>query len=147
MWTLVKKRNRSICKEVLGTKWKDEQIEDAENSEFTLFHLFLEMRKSIIFVLFVLFACVWGQYYYSNANYNTNANKVLLSSVQTLTFSKSKYTTGRRSRFASNVGFHSRPIPQMTCERGSASCSYAPSSMQCYNRGFDGRDVQVDFFE
>lgn len=35
----------------------------------------------------------------------------------------------------------------MTCERGSASCSFAPSSMQCYNRGFDGRDVQVVFLE
>lgn len=59
------------------------------------------MRKSIILILSALVACAWGYYYNSDTNYNSNANKVLLSSVQTLTFSKSKYTTGRRSRFFS----------------------------------------------
>ena len=59
------------------------------------------MRKSIILILSALIACAWGYYYNYDANYNSNANKVLLSSVQTLTFSKSKYTTGRRSRFDS----------------------------------------------
>lgn len=57
------------------------------------------MRKTIIIVLFALIASAWGYYYNYDTNYNSNANKVLLSSVQTLTFSKSKYTTGRRSRF------------------------------------------------
>ena len=59
------------------------------------------MRKSIILILSALIACAWGYYYNYDTNYNSNANKVLLSSVQTLTFSKLKYTTGRRSRFGS----------------------------------------------
>ena len=42
------------------------------------------------------------------------------------------YTTGRRST----------PIPQIQCVGGTAYGSYAPKVVQCYNRGFDGVDVQ-----
>ncbi|KAK8822395.1 hypothetical protein WA577_005558 [Blastocystis sp. JDR] len=83
--------------------------------------------KTILLTILLLGACCVAY------NYNAyNPDRVLLTSVQTLTFSKSQYTTGRRSR----------PIPQMKCTGGSAGCSYAPATMQCYNRGTDGRDVQ-----
>lgn len=45
-----------------------------------------------------------------------------------------------------DIKVHSRPVAQMKCLGGSAGCKYMPSSMQCYNRGSDGRDVQVHSF-
>ena len=94
-------------------------------------------KKIILTIVLLAASCV-------AYNYNTyNPNRVLLTSVQTLTFSKSQYTTGRRSRFDRVHAVTPRPIPQMKCTGGSAGCSYAPSTMQCYNRGTDGRDVQV----
>ena len=45
-----------------------------------------------------------------------------------------------------DINVHSRPIAQMKCLGGSAGCKYMPSSMQCYNKGSDGRDVQVRLF-
>lgn len=45
-----------------------------------------------------------------------------------------------------DINVHSRPIAQMKCLGGSAGCKYMPSSMQCYNKGSDGRDVQVRSF-
>ncbi|VDN23166.1 unnamed protein product [Gongylonema pulchrum] len=47
-------------------------------------------------------------------------NKVRLTDVTTLTLHQGQYTTGRRSP----------SIPQIQCV------------VQCYNRGFDGLDVQ-----
>ena len=35
------------------------------------------------------------------------------------------------------------PIRQMTCTSGYSNCKHMPSSIQCYNRGMDGVDVQV----
>lgn len=35
------------------------------------------------------------------------------------------------------------PIRQMTCTSGYSNCKHMPSSIQCYNRGTDGVDVQV----
>lgn len=78
-------------------EWRNGRMPKKASQHF--FHLFFKMRKITIFVLVALIACAWGYDYYYNTNYNSNADKVLLSSVQTLTFSKSKYTTGRRSRF------------------------------------------------
>ena len=37
----------------------------------------------------------------------------------------------------------SRPSPQMTCTSGFATCRHVPPTIQCYNRGMDGLDVQV----
>ena len=103
-------------------------------------HFLFDMNcfKTILLTILLLGACCVAY------NYNAyNPNRVLLTSVQTLTFSKSQYTTGRRSRFVWVFLVTPRPIPQMKCTGGSAGCSYAPATMQCYNRGTDGRDVQV----
>lgn len=39
------------------------------------------------------------------------------------------------------------PIPQMTCTSGFATCRHAPPTIQCYNRGMDGLDVQVRTYD
>lgn len=58
-----------------------------------------------------------------------SASKALLRNIEVLTFYRNEYTTGRRSK----------PLPQIDCERG---CSqFTPDEVQCYNRGFDGFDV------
>ena len=57
------------------------------------------------------------------------SDKVRLQDVQTLTFTRDAYTTGRRSR----------PLPQIECESG--CYDYTPDIVQCYNRGSDGFDV------
>lgn len=41
-------------------------------------------------------------------------------------------TTGRRSS----------PIPQLSCVGGTAQGRFAPKTVQCYNKGFNGLDVQ-----
>uniref|UniRef100_A0A4D5RS05 Store-operated calcium entry-associated regulatory factor n=1 Tax=Ixodes scapularis TaxID=6945 RepID=A0A4D5RS05_IXOSC len=58
--------------------------------------------------------------------------KVKLSDVKTLTLSQGSYTTGRRSS----------PIPQLQCVGGSAGCTSLPPTVQCYNKGSDGIDIQ-----
>ncbi|KAM7286708.1 store-operated calcium entry-associated regulatory factor isoform X1 [Ixodes scapularis] len=58
--------------------------------------------------------------------------KVKLSDVKTLTLSHGSYTTGRRSS----------PIPQLQCVGGSAGCTSLPPTVQCYNKGSDGIDIQ-----
>ena len=40
----------------------------------------------------------------------------------------------------------SSPIPQLKCLGGSAQCSFTPQTVQCYNKGSDGYDVQVTYF-
>jgi hypothetical protein len=60
------------------------------------------------------------------------AQRALLRDVQTLTLYRGQYTTGRRSS----------PVPQLQCIGGTAAGKFSPKSVQCYNRGFDGRDVQ-----
>ncbi|KAI8609945.1 hypothetical protein BC830DRAFT_1051782, partial [Chytriomyces sp. MP71] len=57
--------------------------------------------------------------------------KVLLEDIQVLTLSRGKMTTGRRSA----------PVPQIKCVGGDACSSATIERIQCYNRGFDGRDV------
>ncbi|VDN43801.1 unnamed protein product [Gongylonema pulchrum] len=59
-------------------------------------------------------------------------NKVRLTDVTTLTLHQGQYTTGRRSP----------SIPQIQCVGGSARGKFEPRVVQCYNRGFDGLDVQ-----
>lgn len=42
------------------------------------------------------------------------------------------------------AGRRSSPVPQLTCVGGTAGCRVGqPKVVQCYNRGWDGYDVQV----
>ncbi|MCP9263904.1 Store-operated calcium entry-associated regulatory factor [Dirofilaria immitis] len=61
-----------------------------------------------------------------------SSEKVRLIDVTTLTLYRDAYTTGRRSA----------PIPQIQCVGGSAKGKFEPRVVQCYNRGYDGNDVQ-----
>lgn len=79
------------------------------------------------FVSFLL-ACYVGACFSWGENYK----KVKLQDVQVLTLHQGQMTTGRRSS----------PVPQLTCVGGSARGLYNPEVVQCYNRGWDGLDVQ-----
>jgi len=70
----------------------------------------------------------------SNAGWGSSNDpgKVLLRDVQVLTLKSGQMTTGRRSS----------PVPQLKCVGGSAQGHFNPQAVQCYNRGFDGQDVQ-----
>lgn len=59
---------------------------------------------------------------------------VLLKNVNSLTFRTNQFTTGRRSS----------PIPQLNCVGGDAAHlrELHPTTVQCYNRGSDGHDIQ-----
>ncbi|NWT36948.1 SARAF factor, partial [Rissa tridactyla] len=57
---------------------------------------------------------------------------VLLREVQALTLRRGQYTTSRRTA----------AVPQLQCTGGSAGCSHVPEVVQCYNKGWDGYDVQ-----
>lgn len=59
---------------------------------------------------------------------------VLLKNVDSLTFRNNQFTTGRRSS----------PIPQLNCIGGDAAHlrELHPTTVQCYNRGSDGHDIQ-----
>ncbi|KNB46191.1 hypothetical protein JH06_0318 [Blastocystis sp. subtype 4] len=80
----------------------------------------------LLTLLLVLVNCRRGDRYHGDS--------VRLTDIDTLTFYNNRYTTGYRSK----------PIRQMKCISGYSNCRHAPSNMQCYNRGTDGRDVQVD---
>lgn len=63
-------------------------------------------------------------------------DKVLLKDIEVLTLRQGQYTKGRRSA----------GVPQLNCVGGSAGCgAFVPQVVQCYNRGWDGFDVQVCF--
>lgn len=68
------------------------------------------------------------------AAWGYNSDSVLLKDVEVLTLYSSKMTTGRRSS----------PVPQLECvSGGTAPCdAFRPRVVQCYNRGYDGIDVQ-----
>uniref|UniRef100_UPI00398F00FE store-operated calcium entry-associated regulatory factor isoform X2 n=1 Tax=Pristiophorus japonicus TaxID=55135 RepID=UPI00398F00FE len=67
------------------------------------------------------------------AEASQDSERVLLREVQALTLYSGRYTNGRRSS----------PVPQLQCVGGSAGCNaYFPQVVQCYNKGFDGYDVQ-----
>lgn len=62
-----------------------------------------------------------------------NDDAVLLRDVQVLTLHRGRYTTARRSS----------PVPQLQCVGGSAGCgAFVLEVVQCYNRGWDGIDIQ-----
>lgn len=84
------------------------------------------MMKSLSFkILLLIFV-----FLYDEAEPSTD--RIRLRDVTALTFSRGQYTTGRRSA----------SIPQLQCVGGSAYGKYSPKVVQCYNRGFDGIDVQ-----
>lgn len=59
--------------------------------------------------------------------------KVKLKDVSVLTLLADRMTSGRRSS----------AVPQLRCVGGSAGChAFRPRIVQCYNRGYDGQDVQ-----
>ncbi|KAM6071839.1 store-operated calcium entry-associated regulatory factor isoform 3-T3 [Theristicus caerulescens] len=58
--------------------------------------------------------------------------RVLLREVQALTLHRGQYTTSRRTA----------AVPQLQCTGGTAGCSRVPEVVQCYNKGWDGYDVQ-----
>lgn len=64
--------------------------------------------------------------------FGSDPGKVLLKDVQVLTLRTGQMTTGRRSS----------PVSQLTCVGGSAAGKFNPQVVQCYNRGWDGVDVQ-----
>ena len=62
-------------------------------------------------------------------------DKIKLTDVKALTLHQGKMTNSRRTH----------PVPQLQCVGGSVGCSaFTPRVVQCYNRGFDGYDVQVN---
>ncbi|XP_055061831.1 store-operated calcium entry-associated regulatory factor [Misgurnus anguillicaudatus] len=65
--------------------------------------------------------------------WNDGTDAVLLRDVQVLTLYRGRYTTARRSS----------PVLQLQCIGGSAGCgSFVMDVVQCYNKGWDGIDVQ-----
>ena len=83
--------------------------------------------KVIIFGLCMLISDIQAWGFKSD-----NPGKVLLRDVQVLTLRNGQMTTGRRSS----------PVPQLNCIGGSAKGQFTPQVVQCYNRGWDGQDVQ-----
>lgn len=64
-----------------------------------------------------------------------NNDKIRLTDVSVITLHPGKMTNSRRTH----------PVPQLKCVGGSAGCSaFTPSVVQCYNRGSDGYDAQVN---
>lgn len=83
------------------------------------------LRRLLLPLLVVLTAlgAAWGW---------AEKDKIWLRDVQTLTLYPGAYTTHRRTS----------PIPQVQCIGGKAGCAHKPDVVQCYNRGWDGYDVQ-----
>ncbi|XP_015795336.1 uncharacterized protein LOC107371706 [Tetranychus urticae] len=61
----------------------------------------------------------------------SKSDRVKLKDVQVLTLQKGKYTEARRTR----------RMHQLMCVGGTARCSFIPETVQCYNRGWDGRTI------
>ncbi|XP_042307039.1 store-operated calcium entry-associated regulatory factor [Sceloporus undulatus] len=77
-------------------------------------------------LLVVLTGAAWVQGF-------AQPERILLREVQALTLYPGKYTNYRRTS----------PVPQLQCTGGSAGCAaYTPDVIQCYNKGWDGYDVQ-----
>ncbi|XP_055332034.1 store-operated calcium entry-associated regulatory factor-like [Paramacrobiotus metropolitanus] len=88
-----------------------------------------------LLVSIFMFLMVFSSLSLGNAQqWGRQANdRVLLSDVQTLTLHQGKMTAARRTR----------AVPQLACVGGTAGCSaFVPQTVQCYNRGSDGMDVQ-----
>lgn len=59
-------------------------------------------------------------------------NKIKLRDIEVITLRHGHWTTGRRTR----------PVPQLQCIGGTNRCKFLPQVVQCYNRGFNGEDIQ-----
>ncbi|XP_072373150.1 store-operated calcium entry-associated regulatory factor isoform X2 [Scyliorhinus torazame] len=82
---------------------------------------------------FGLCYCLWLLQLLMQAKGAHDSERVLLREVQALTLYSGRYTTGRRSS----------PVPQLQCVGGTAGCkAFFPKVVQCYNKGWDGYDVQ-----
>ena len=81
-------------------------------------------------VLFIF--CLWIDPGVAAWGFGNDPGKVLLRDVQVLTLKSGQMSTGRRSS----------PVPQLKCIGGSAQGLFNPQVVQCYNRGWDGVDVQ-----
>jgi len=78
-----------------------------------------------LFLLFTLLTLTFG--------WGNTHKKIKLKDVQVLTLHHGQMTTGRRTS----------PVPQLQCVGGSAGCGhFQPHTVQCRNKGFDGRDFQ-----
>jgi len=83
------------------------------------FHWFILVLSSLQLVQYV--------------NSQESDQRVKLTDVQTITLFKDRYTNSRRLN----------SIPQLRCIGSFWKCqNYAPNVVQCYNKGFDGIDVQ-----
>ena len=85
----------------------------------------MKLKIFIIALFFNVSNAAWGFG-------SKDPGKVMLRDIQVLTLNSGKQTTGRRSS----------PVPQLKCVGGSAQGHFNPQSVQCYNRGSDGVDVQ-----
>lgn len=66
-----------------------------------------------------------------------SSDKIKLTDVNVITLQQGKMTNSHRTH----------PVPQLQCVGGTAGCSaFTPRVVQCYNRGSDGYDVQVQSF-
>jgi len=90
-----------------------------------LIHFYKRMKMIVMLNLLLLVSL--GQ-----AQWKDSRDRVRLQDVQVLTLHQGKMTTGRRSS----------PVPQLNCVGGSARGMFNPQVVQCYNRGWDGVDVQ-----
>ncbi|XP_078070293.1 store-operated calcium entry-associated regulatory factor [Mustelus asterias] len=80
-----------------------------------------------------LCCCLWLLQVLLQANGAHDSERVLLREIQALTLYSGRYTTGRRTS----------PVPQLLCVGGTAGCTaFLPNVVQCYNKGWDGYDVQ-----
>jgi len=83
------------------------------------------MKALLLLLIAPLLVAGWG--------WDQKHEKVRLREVQVLTLRAGEMTTGRRSS----------PVPQLSCVGGSGSGrGWEPAVVQCYNRGWDGREVQ-----
>ncbi|KAM6469530.1 store-operated calcium entry-associated regulatory factor isoform 2-T2 [Liasis olivaceus] len=88
------------------------------------------MEASVVRLLLPLLVVLTGAHL---ALGREQQERILLREVQALTLHQGRYTNYRRTS----------PVPQLQCTGGSAGCTaYTPEVVQCYNKGWDGYDVQ-----
>lgn len=80
-------------------------------------------------VLIITFFCVITV---AMGAFGGQPDRVLLRDVSVLTLHKGRMTSGRRSS----------PVQQLECVGGTAKGYFTPTVVQCYNRGWDGNDIQ-----
>ena len=110
---------------------------------------FWKMNKLSVLLTFLL--CLWCVVAVENEDEaeSVDIKETVYTGVDitktTLYFYKDKNTVSRKHKYIESVDADSqiRPKKQMVCVGGSANCSYMPSVIACYNRGFDGYDYHV----